>query len=823
MWKDAKWVSVPREEIQEKKIYEGDMTGRFAYFICQASAAINSRLTLHITANSRYRLWINGEPVLSGPCKGDYYRHYYETVDVGGYLNAGENIVAVQVLYLDPDQADGQYEERSSIFGVVSRGGGHRLAVEGDILDEAGRRVDTLTTGRAKWRVWLDGSFYLKSDEITANLGGIKEEITFGPSPYMWKLSAHPEWKAAAAGPDVMKTDFMEKVGLSQLLPLTRREIPLLYELPDHFAMEMTPTGILENGTLTIAPGRCVELLLDAGVHKNGYMQYRFVGGKGRRISFTYFEKFVKKGMTIARDDRSLGEITGLTDTVTLEEDRELIYEPFWYRTFRFLRIRISAGETQITMDAPVFFRTGYPLKAQSQVSSSEKWVGDVYEICQRTLENCMMETYMDCPYYEQMQFPMDTRLQMLFNYAAGTDMALAKKVLTDYHCGMQPCGLIPGKYPSAYLQVISTFSLHYIFLMAEYYEQTGDLPPLMEYRPDVDRILGYYDRKRNAAGLVEDLGFWEFVDWQKAWADTAGCPRARKAGPSTIINLMYAYALLLGAKIYSYTGRPATAAEYMDRRDQILDRIQKYCWDFQAGMYREGPEYTEFSQHAQSWAVLNGMDGTEGGWRREKGMDQTEGGWRAKAGPDAAGVPGNGMAADGWQAHLMGMRNIMLRSVSKDAPKPGCKPVIPVSFSTAYEFFRAMEKAGCYGETKDSMMRWAHLVDLHCTTCPEEPENGRSECHAWSALPMYELLRCVAGIRSDGAGWPRVVVAPHLDDVPDLRGKAWTPKGAILFEYRQEKGRWVYELTLPTGLNGSFVYPDGRRADLREGKNRLS
>ena len=39
-------------------------------------------LELLISANSRYRLWINGRPVTSGPCKGDRWRRYYETVDV---------------------------------------------------------------------------------------------------------------------------------------------------------------------------------------------------------------------------------------------------------------------------------------------------------------------------------------------------------------------------------------------------------------------------------------------------------------------------------------------------------------------------------------------------------------------------------------------------------------------------------------------------------------------------------------------------------------------------------------------------------------------
>ena len=38
-----------------------------------------ARLTADITAVSRYRLWVNGTPVLSGPCKGDLNRQYYES------------------------------------------------------------------------------------------------------------------------------------------------------------------------------------------------------------------------------------------------------------------------------------------------------------------------------------------------------------------------------------------------------------------------------------------------------------------------------------------------------------------------------------------------------------------------------------------------------------------------------------------------------------------------------------------------------------------------------------------------------------------------
>ena len=107
---------------------------------------------------------------------------------------------------------------------------------------------------------------------------------------------------------------------------------------------------------------------------------------------------------------------------------------------------------------------------------------------------------------------------------------------------------------------VISTFSLHYIFMLLEYYKRTGDAGLLKQYRSDVDAILEYYDRHMGAQGLVENLGYWDFVDWQESWHDTQGRPGAAACGPSTILNLMYGKALLDGAEIYENTGRPGTA-----------------------------------------------------------------------------------------------------------------------------------------------------------------------------------------------------------------------------------------------------------------------
>lgn len=782
MWTNALWLKLPQTEIEEKKIYHGDMTGRFAYFRCEKVLPADARLTVDITASSRYRLWVNAQPVLSGPCKGDTFRQYYETVELTPYLIPGKNTFCVQVLYCDPDTAEIQTDERASIYGVIGPKAGHRLAVQGDVTDVDGAIIDTVTTGIADWRVWLDNSFHLKSDkEITLYLGAVIEEIDFSQSPMQWKQPDFDAsgWQKAQPATQVRADDRLFAVGVQPRFRVREREIPLLYEKEDAFVRDFSrkdgkPVGLVEQGSVTVQPGQTLEVILDAGVHKSGYPRYRFQGGKGAAVSITYFEKFGGAWTDLRRTDYVNGKISGLTDTVHLS-GADAIYEPFWMRTFRFVRITVTAAAEPVHLYCPTFRKTGYPLKVDSAICADAPWVGQLWDICVRTLENCMAETYMDCPYYEQLQFAMDTRLEALFTYAVSSDPALARKALIDFHYGMQPEGLTAGKYPSVYLQILSTFSLHYIMMLWEYYCQTGDLETVRVCRGDVDRILDYFDTHIGPDGLVGRLEFWQFVDWQPKWAHCGGTPQALEVGPSTIINLMYAYTLGCAAQLFAQIGRQGLAQEYTERRQRILYLVQKLCWDDEKGMYREGPAYRQFSQMAQAWAILNDMADT----------------------------------------------NKAAEILQKAIADPEC---LQCSFSTAYEWFRALEKAGLYDEMRQFLNNWIELLELDCTTCPETPREARSECHAWSALPMYEMMRTMAGVRCAGLFWEQIEIAPHMMDLRELQGAAVTPKGTIRFHYQTEgNGKARYAFCLPKGVNATFIAPNGQRFALAAGKQEIT
>ena len=145
---------------------------------------------------------------------------------------------------------------------------------------------------------------------------------------------------------ETVKNDkFFESVGLMQCFRIKERPIPLMYENDSYFAEEVGTTqilrsNILQNKVIKVYAGETRAVLLDAGTEVNGYPRFQFNGGSGSKVNITYFEKFVNATKMIKKTDAENGKIIGLTDRIILD-GQNIIYEPFWYRTFRYIYIYI--------------------------------------------------------------------------------------------------------------------------------------------------------------------------------------------------------------------------------------------------------------------------------------------------------------------------------------------------------------------------------------------------------------------------------------------------------------------------------------------------
>jgi hypothetical protein len=120
------------------------------------------------------------------------------------------------------------------------------------------------------------------------------------------------------------------------------------------------------------------------------------------------------------------------------------------------------------------------------------------------------------------------------------------------------------------------------------------------------------------------------------------------------------------------------------------------------------------------------------------------------------------------------------------------------------------------------SLDPWRQLLPLHFSTWPEVPGNTRSDSHAWTSHPIYDLLTLVAGISPASPGFQTVRIAPHLGNLPSLTATFPHPQGNISVDYQRQGGELNATITLPGNLSGVFVL-SGQQKPLHPGENHLT
>jgi alpha-L-rhamnosidase len=725
-------------------------------------ATVPPHFIVHVSGDNQLWLFMNGRRVAVGPARGDLFHWRYQTLDLGPELRAGANTLAATVWnfgLLAP------MAQMSNQTGFILQGN--------SVAEQA---ADT----NPSWKCYSDSAWKIAPADPRRVRGyyvaGPEEHMDGALYPWGWQQTGFDDsaWPAAVSLGEGSPRGAQDSHSRWMLVP---RDIPPMEMTPQRFARIVRSSGAGPNhgfleghSPVTIAPDSAATILLDQSVETTGYPEIVTSGGRASEVTLTYAEALFHGREKGNRNETAGKTIRGVEDTFLTDGGARRHFRPLQWRTWRYLQIKVQTGAEPLTLDDVRSVFTAYPLKLRAKFDSGDPLLQKMWQTGWRTARLCAHTTYMDCPYYERLQYGGDTRIQILISLYDSGDDRLARNAIQLLDDSRLPEGLTQSRYPSYLPQMIPPFSLYWIAMMHDLWWYRGEQDFLRPFLPGMRDVLGWFETRLEPSGLLGRLPWWNFADWTKDFAD--GVPPQLSTGQSSILSLEFARALELAADLESAYGSESEAARDHALAARITSAVRTKCWNASTQLLADTPARDHFSQHANILGVLTGA------------------------------IPASEQRA-------------AMEKVLSDASLTQC------SYYFRFYLFQAMKKAGLGDEYLSRLGPWKHMLALGLTTWAETPEPTRSDCHAWSAHPNFDFLSTVAGIEPAAPGFSKVSVNPHLGSLSHLAASVPTPQGTIEVRYSVQAGNLTADITLPPSVSGTCHW-HGKRSALRPGHQRV-
>lgn len=730
-------------------------------FALRVMVAASCTVRIHVTAHEAYLLTLDGQPLGRGPERGSSERWCFDSWDLT--LPAGEHRLLARVWCAGEHAA----------HAAMSEGIGFLLAVEGDAGEQ-------WSTGRAPWTVCPCTAFSFAGDVLT-----------FAAAPTVETSAAalavedddDREWPAATvlgAGqvghppgclhiprllvPATLPPQRSERVVGSTVRwvgpPPTSTAQRL--DLADDRAQDHAAwTALLSADQPCVVPARQqITVLIDCGDYLCAYPDVRLTGGAGATVRLAWSEALTHepatgwKAMSKGHRDTLDGKCFTFFGADVLHCDGlPQVLPPLYWRAGRFALLTVVTGDEPLTMHRLGFVRTGYPLPQEAELSGDAQWESLV-PLLVRTLRSCAHDTYMDCPYFERLQYVGDTRLEALVTYCLCRDDRLPRKAIDEFAASRIAEGLVQARYPARHRQVIPSFALFWVGMVHDFATWRDDPAFVRRQLPGVRAVLDGMLARCGDDHLLRGGSGWNFLDWT-GWP--MGDPPGAATGNASH-NWQLAGALIHGAELEEAFGDEDLARRWRRLAVRLAQAIDGAFWRAERGLYAEDRADTCFTEHAQCLAVLSGVLPAE----RRATLSRT-----------LFSTPG----------------------------------LVPATLYFSHYLFETCVVLGRVDRLQERMAEWFGLAERGLLTTPEKPEPARSDCHAWSAHPYFHAFASVLGIRPQGFGFKQVRIMPQLAGMPTLRGRLPHPKGGWI---RVAVHPSSCRVELPIGVGGTLSSPDG-------------
>jgi hypothetical protein len=557
------------------------------------TACRNARLL--ISADSRYRLSINGETLAFGPARSYPWRQCVDQHDIGKFLRQGDNVIAVCV-----------YQPGYSHFSYVHRAQAGMLV---DLaIDEEPKFVSD-----SSWKASTDASYSQQVPRIsiygagqehrdmrkTDNWTAIDYDDADWPHARVCASIGQPPWEALQVLPAIDFAEEREELQHVEILEGTtgEREPETLLRVDPHAlirqAYKSSQPGESSPG---VEAGQIRICVYDTRQSQVGSACVRISNARGGEIVLvSYFEKG-QPGSWVISDPETFCRVR-MTDRFVLAKGSNTL-EPFTPRGGRYLMVA-WVGPIRQSLEYKVLFRPRRRrLVLRKIVKQEDSRLNDIAEMCLRALKACAQDAMVDCPWREQAHWTGDGAVTGRIVGEFFGDTQPLRRMLELAVDGAAGDGVMPSVTPSeAHAYVLLAYSFAWVEGLASYYEMTHDSDFINSCWPALQKMLArFWDDRADDGLILSQPGRRYFLDWAEL------SPHE----PSALYNLRFLYALQLATQLAGKLGKASDETSWGQQAEALSENLK-------SGFFRNGTWYDQLnnvdqSQHVASFGVLTGL-----------------------------------------------------------------------------------------------------------------------------------------------------------------------------------------------------------------------
>ena len=569
---------------------------------------------MHVSADERYELFVDGRRAGRGPERGDPDNWFFETYDLD--LRAGEHVLVARVWSLGALSPVAQMSVQPGFI----------------LCPEAEAFVGLIGTGVAAWEAKVLGGYEfvmlerwgmtganLVVDAARFDWGFERGEGNGWERAVMRRPGASADLPADYAPLHLMRPAMLPAMvekhrfagtvrHVQELKSASAQGVPVRAQ--DHLAAEAPAWQALVSGNapLTVPPRTVRRVIVDLGDYYCAYPEMIATGGRGSSVCIEWAESLftdaeggpaASAGGKGNRDEIEGRYFVGTGDTfLPCGEKRHL--ETLWWKAGRYLQVTVRTADEPLTISRLLLRETRYPLEMESEFHSNDERLVRIITPALRTLQMCAHETYMDCPHWEQ--------LHVRRRYApGGADHLRHQPRRPPAAQGAAPVRLLAPaqrhddepRFPSRIHQIIPSFSLWWICMVHDYAHWRDDPDFVRSLMPGVRAVVESFLTCLNGDGLLSAPRGWNFVDWVDEWGRGA----AERGSPELAAGAGAGQA----AELEEVVGEAEMAARDRRLAEEIAERAGAAFWVQQRHCSLTTWPASDFSEHSQVLAILSG------------------------------------------------------------------------------------------------------------------------------------------------------------------------------------------------------------------------